>query len=183
MHTNQPCTLCEVYGHRTFECHLMDHTKQAIRNKAQQSANATNQAQPNPTPQGPPPMVLQNPLLVQGLVATATPPQATPNAPGAPPMAETSVHHLMTMTTKEVNLQTRRNQYGTTTEPIDWSAASTSKKTNLPLQLPPFPHPPICRIANNSTARAAVSYSIVDDLSQTPTTMSSPEVLKTCPTQ
>ena len=52
-------------------------------------------------------MVLQNPLLVQGLVATATPPQATPNTLGAPPTTETGVHHLMTMTTEEVNLQTR----------------------------------------------------------------------------
>ena len=32
-------------------------------------------------------------------------------------------------------------------------------------------------------ARADVSYSIVDDLAQTPTTMSVLEVLKTCPTQ
>ena len=43
--------------------------------------------------------------------------------------------------------------------------------------------PPIRRIANNATARAVVSYSIVDDLAQTPTTMSALEVLKTCPTQ
>ena len=87
----------------------MGRTKQAIWNEVQQDANATNQAQPNPTPQGPPPMVLQNPLPVQGLVETATPPQANPNDPGAPPIAETGVHHLMTMTTEEVNLQTRRN--------------------------------------------------------------------------
>ena len=85
----------------------MGRAKQAIRNEAQQAANATNQAQPNPTPQGPPPMVLQNPLPVQGLVATATPPQATRNAPEAPPTAKIGVHHLMTMTTEEVNLQTR----------------------------------------------------------------------------
>ena len=43
--------------------------------------------------------------------------------------------------------------------------------------------PPICRVANNTTARAAVSYIIVDDLAQTPTTMSTLEVLKTLPTQ
>ena len=52
-------------------------------------------------------MVLQNPLLVQGLVATVPHPQANPNAPGAPPMAETRVHHLLAMMTEEVNLQTR----------------------------------------------------------------------------
>ena len=38
-------------------------------------------------------------------------------------------------------------------------------------------------MANNAIARAAVSYSIVDDLAQTPTAMSALEVLKTCPTQ
>ena len=52
-------------------------------------------------------MVLQNPLLVQGLVATAFPPQPNPNAPGAPPMVETGVHHLLAMKTEEVNMQTR----------------------------------------------------------------------------
>ena len=86
-------------------------------------------------------MVLQNPLPVQGLVESATPPQPIPNAPGAPPMAETSVHHLLAMTIEEVNLQTRRNQYKTNTEPIDTSMTSTSKTTNAPLQLPPFSSP------------------------------------------
>ena len=85
----------------------MGRAKQAIQNEVQQAANATNQAQPNPAPQGPPPMVLQNLLPVQGLVATAPPPQANPNASGALPMAKTGVHHLMTMTTEEVNLKTR----------------------------------------------------------------------------
>ena len=78
-------------------------------------------------------MVLQNPLPIQGLVETAPPPQANPNALGAPPTAETGVHHLLVMTAKEVNLSTRRNQYGTTTEPADSSAAFMSKTTNLPL--------------------------------------------------
>ena len=54
-------------------------------------------------------MVLQNPLPVQGLVATAPSPQLNPNTLGAPPMEETCVHHLLAMTTKEVNLQTRQN--------------------------------------------------------------------------
>ena len=83
-------------------------------------------------------MVLQNPLPFQVLVATTPPFQPNPNALGPPPMAETGVHHLLAMTTEEVNLQTRRNQYGTTTEPADSSAASMSKTINLPLQLPPF---------------------------------------------
>ena len=78
-------------------------------------------------------MVLQNPLHVQGLVETAPPPQLNPNALGAPPMAKTGVHHLLAMMTEEVNMQTRWNQYGTTTKPADTSAALTSKIVNLPL--------------------------------------------------
>ena len=85
----------------------MGRAKQAIQNEVQQATNAANQAQPNPSPQGPLPMVLQNPLPIQGLVATAPPPQPDPNALGTPPMVETSVHHLLAMTTEEVNLQTR----------------------------------------------------------------------------
>ena len=87
----------------------MGHAKQAIRNEVQHATNTTNQAQPNSEPPGPPPMVLQNPLLVQGLVATTTSPQPNPNDLGASPTAETGVHHLLDMTTEEVNLQTRQN--------------------------------------------------------------------------
>ena len=97
-------------------------------------------------------------------------------------MEKIGVHHLLAMMTKEVNLQTRWNQYGTTIEPADTSVASMSKTVNLPLQLLLFPHPPICIIDNNAMARATVSYSIVDDLAQTPMTMSALEVLKMCPT-
>ena len=159
----------------------MDCAKQAIRNEVQHATNTTDQAQPNPTPEGPPPMVLQNPLPVQGLVATAHLLQPNHNAPRAPPMLETGVHHLLAMTTEEVNLQTRQNQYRTNTEPVNTSVASTSKIDNAPLQLPPFPRPPIHRVANNATARAVVSYSIMDDLAQTPTAMSALEVLKMFP--
>ena len=96
---------------------------------------------------------------------------------------ETCVHHLLAMRTEEVDLQTRWNQYGTTTKPANTSTTSTSKTVNLPLQLPPFPYPPIRQLANNATTRAAVSYSIVDDLAQTPMAMSALEVLKTCSMQ
>ena len=82
----------------------MVHTKQSIRNEVQHATNTMDQAQPNPAPQGPPPMVLQNPLPVQGLVATAPPPQPNPNALGAPPTTKIGVHHLLAMKTEEVNL-------------------------------------------------------------------------------
>ena len=38
-------------------------------------------------------------------------------------------------------------------------------------------------VAINAIARATLNYNIVDDLAQSPTAMSSLEVLKTCPTQ
>ena len=85
----------------------MGHAKQAIKNKVQHITNTIDQAQPNLIPQIPPPMVLQNPLPVQGLVETAPPPQPNPNTLGEPPMAETGVHHLLAMTTEEVNVQSR----------------------------------------------------------------------------
>ena len=85
----------------------MGRAKQAIRNEVQHATNTTDQAQPNPTPPGPPPMLLQNPLPVQGLVAIAPPSQPNPNALGAPPMEKTGVDHLLAMTTEEVYLQTR----------------------------------------------------------------------------
>ena len=129
-------------------------------------------------------MVLQNPLPLQGLVATTPIPPPAPAAPTADSPIGIGTHHLLALTTDEVNLQTRHNQYGSTAETTDPSVTSTSKATNIPLHLPPFPpHPPIWRVANNATARAAMSYSIVDDLPQTPTTMSALEVLKTCPMQ
>ena len=111
----------------------MARAKQAIQNEAQQTANSPTQSQPNQTPQGPPPMVLQNPLPVQGLVETAPLLQSNPDALGAPPMAEIGVHHLLSMMTEEVNMQTSWNQYSTTIEPIDTSVESTSKTVNLPL--------------------------------------------------
>ena len=67
-------------------------------------------------------MVLQNPLPVQGLVATTLSPQPNPNASGAPLTIETGVHHLLAMTIEEVNLQTIRNKYGTNTELANTSA-------------------------------------------------------------
>ena len=90
----------------------MGHTKQAIHNEVQHAPNMAAQTQHNPAPLGPLPMVLQNPLLVQGLVATAPTPQPNPNTSGEPPISETGVHHLLAMKIEEVNLQL----YGISTE-------------------------------------------------------------------
>ena len=82
----------------------MGRAKQAIHNEVQHATNTTALAQPNLTPPGPPPMVLQNSIPAQGLVATAPDPQPNPTAPGAPPIVETNVHHLLALTIEEVNL-------------------------------------------------------------------------------
>ena len=76
-------------------------------------------------------------------------------------------------------------------ETVDPSVTSTSTTLDMSLH---FPRPPmegaskvlqfpLCHIAHNTTARAALDYSIVDNLTQYPTTMSTLEVLKTCPSQ
>jgi hypothetical protein len=46
-----------------------------------------------------------------------------------------------------------------------------------------IPHIPLCQNVNNPQARAAHNYSLVDDLAQSPTSMSILEVLQTSPTQ
>ena len=50
---------------------------------------------------------------------------------------------------------------------------------SYPLSLAPHIH----RVANNTIARSAISYSIVDDLAQTPIAMSALEVVKNFLTQ
>ena len=82
----------------------MGSAKQTIKNKVQHATNMIAPPQPNPTPPGPPPMVLQNPLPVQGLVATALAPQPNPTTPNTPPTVESGVYHMLALTTEEVNL-------------------------------------------------------------------------------
>ena len=61
--------------------------------------------QPNPTPQVPPPMMLQNSLPNQGMVSTQPlVPQNTATASSTQPI-DSGVHHLMTFLS-DVNLQT-----------------------------------------------------------------------------
>ena len=104
LQTNHPCKLCNVYGHYTHECLHMDHIKQFLQNKSQRDTNAATQAQPNPTPLGPPPMVIQKLLPLQGLVATTPFPPHAPTTPAVAPPTETGVHHLLAMTTEEVKM-------------------------------------------------------------------------------
>ena len=85
----------------------MGRAKQAIHNEVQHATNTTAPAQPNLAPSGLPPMVLQNPLPVQGLVETKLFPQTTPASHPVPHTMETRVHQLLVVTAEEINLQTR----------------------------------------------------------------------------
>ena len=73
-------------------------------NEIQHATNTTAPTQPNSAPLGHAPMVLQNQLLVQGLVETTPTSQPNPTTLVAPLIAETGVHHLLALTTEEVNL-------------------------------------------------------------------------------
>ena len=77
---------------------FMGSAKKAIQYEVQHATNTTTLAQPNPAPPSPPPMVLQNPLPVQGLVATAPAHQPNPTTLAAPPLAEIDVHHMLALT-------------------------------------------------------------------------------------
>ena len=116
-------------------------------------------------------MVLQNPLPHQGMVATQPLAPQTPATNSAAQPIDPGVHHLMTLS-HDVNLQTQRNQYGSTTETVDPYAASTSTTPYMSLHLPrppmggtaKVPRFPLRHVANNATTRAALNYNIVDDL-------------------
>ena len=111
-------------------------------------------------------------------------------APDQPP-SDSGTHHLLMMSSDEVNLQTRRNQYGSTPEAQPAHTPTNTHPTDQSLRIPPppldgapkAPRFPLRRINNNPNARAASNYNIVDDLAQSPAAMSALEVLKNCPSQ
>ena len=146
--------------------------------------------QPNLAPQGPPPMVLQNPLQNQGMFVTQTLVQRNTATTYAGQPINLGVHHLMALSS-DVNLQTRCNQYGSTTKTINPSTTSTSTSLNMSLQfmIPPMDgifkvlRSSLRHVANNPTTRAAFNYSLVDELDQSPSAMSALEVLRAFPSK
>jgi hypothetical protein len=86
---------------------------------------------------------------------------------------------------EEILLQTRNHQYHAPTEspPIPLETSPTPMGPPLviphPSAQPPLriPHIPLRRNVHNPQARAAHNYSLVDDLAQSPATMSVLEVL------
>ena len=78
------------------------------------------------------------------------------------------------MSSEEINLQTRRNQYGSTPEAPPVDTPTNAHPTDQALRIPPppldgapkAPRFPLRRINNNPNAQAASNYNIVDDLAQ-----------------
>ena len=91
------------------------------------------------------------------------------------------------MTNEETFFQTWNRNYNT---PLDTNAlgASTNAPTT-PLTISKMPIKPLPNMAKGPNRRAtnyskvAYNYSIMDDLAQSPTTMSALEVLQSCPKQ
>jgi hypothetical protein len=98
----------------------------------------------------------------------------------------------------DIALPTRAKDYSPSKEKVDVIPPSlvqpspTTPPTNGPLHLERSSldkvlHPPPKGVIQKSTfnphARAAQNYNIVEDLAQAPSTMSSLEVLQSCPTQ
>ena len=162
----------------------MNHVHHLIQIDNDHALNVVAQDQLNPTPLIPLAMVIQNPLPNQGMVATQPLLPQTPAPTLADPPIDPGVHHLMTLSS-DVNLQTRRNQYGSTIETVNPCMPSTSTTLNMSLHLS---IPPMNRTAkvlwftlhhvmNNSTSRETLNYSIVDDLPDSPSSVSSLEVI------
>ena len=60
--------------------------------------------------------------------------------------------------------------------PLHFSKPATDETAKVPMF-------PLCSIAQNATARAALNYNIVGDLALSPSVMYALKVLKTCPSQ
>jgi hypothetical protein len=161
---------------------------------------------PNPQgpPQGPPtyippppPTVLQNPIPHQGVINTQPEgvqhphPQGKFPPPEQPHPGNTTDHSILLTTEEEILLQTHSHQYGTSPDPLPTTSDAPQPPTGQPLMIPHpnteaithMPHAPLHRNVHNPHARATHSYSLIDDLTQSPTSMSVMEVLQTCPSQ
>ena len=135
-------------------------------------------------------MVLQNPLPNQGMVATQPLVQQNTATTSLSHLIVTGVYHIMKLS-YDVNLHSRKNQYGSTTTTINTSTKYTSTALDMSLHLPRLPTDqtsniprfPMHHVVNNPTARVALNYNIVDDLAQSPSAMYDLEVLKNFPLQ
>ena len=74
----------------------MDHIQQRLQNDSQSDPSKYSSAQPNLAPPGPLPMVFQNPLPHQGMVATQPLDPQAPITTITTQSANAGVHHFMT---------------------------------------------------------------------------------------
>ena len=89
-----------------------------------------------------------------------------------------------------IGTSTQAKNYGIPKGNFSKDQPSTFQSNGPPniekMELDPFPCPPKgapCWIAYNQNSKVSYHYSIVEDLAQEPCTMSSLEVLQSCPTQ
>jgi hypothetical protein len=142
--------------------------------------------------QQPPPVVLQNHIPHQGVIKTQQDKQHPPPQVGQYFNPNNIADRTILLTSEEeILLQTRNRQYHAPTEspPIPPKTNPTPTGPLLvipnPTAEPPLPIPciPLRRNVHNPQARATHNYSLVDNLAQSPTTMSVLDILQTCPTQ
>jgi hypothetical protein len=129
----------------------------------------------------PPPAVIQNPILHQGVMNTQQDMQPTLPQIGKYPNLGNPVDHTILLTSEEeVFLQTRSRQYSATPESDPTTSNASLVIIGPPLMIPlpntdpplHIPHIPLHKNVHNPQARVAHNYSLVDDLAQSPTAMS-----------
>jgi hypothetical protein len=192
--TIHPCALCGVYGHYTHHCPQIADFKRLKDSRSLPPSpvqHAPQQAQQQYAQQ-PPPAVLQNPIPHQGVVNTQQDTQHPPPQVGQYHNPNNPAERTILLTSEEeILLQTRNRQYPATAESTTTPPETNPTPTGPPLVIPHpssepplrIPRIPLRRNVHNPQARAAHNYSLVDDLAQSPVTMSVLEVLQTCPTQ
>jgi hypothetical protein len=139
-----------------------------------------------------PPVVLQNPIQHQGVINTQQDTQHPPSQGGPYLNPNNPADRTILLTSEEeILLQMRSRQYHAPAEspPLPPETNPTPSGPRLviphPSVEPPLriPRIPLHKNFHNPQARAAHNYSLVDDLAQSPVSMSVLEVLQNFPTQ
>jgi hypothetical protein len=188
-----PCALCGIYGHYTHHCPQIADFKRLKDSGSippSPAQPAPQQAQQQYAQQ--PPTVLKNPIPHQGVINTQQDAQHPPPQMGQYHNPNNPAERTILLTSEEeILLQTRNHQYPPTVESTPTSTEENPTPTGPPLVIPRpsaepplrIPRIPLCRNVHNPQARETHNYSLVDDLAQSPASMSVLEVLQTCPTQ
>jgi hypothetical protein len=159
-----PCKLCKD-DHLT---HLCPKIEEASRLIAQQ------------------PVVLTNPFPHNQNMASGTSNTGNASSGSQNPSAHDGGHLCINMVKSQIDVATRSHDYGSSQTVL---GPEPPPPPETPLQIDkPKPPPRILKgvlkhSAHNPNARATQNYSIVEDLGQTPCTMSALEVLQMCPSQ